>query len=44
MIGLIALILIAITTPLAGCNTVAGAGDDMSKCGPAAHNTAKDAK
>ena len=44
MTRLIALFLIASTTLLAGCNSVAGAGDDISKGGQAVHNTAEDAK
>jgi len=44
MIRVIALFLIASTALLASCNTVAGAGDDISKGGQAVHNTAEDAK
>ncbi|WP_345810993.1 entericidin A/B family lipoprotein [Paraburkholderia sp. PREW-6R] len=41
---LIALLLIAGTAALAGCNTVAGAGQDISKGGNAISNTAEQAK
>ncbi|MDB5789305.1 entericidin A/B family lipoprotein [Caballeronia mineralivorans] len=44
MTRLIALFLIAGTALLAGCNTVAGAGEDISKSGQAIHNTAEQAK
>lgn len=44
MTRLIALFLIAGTALLAGCNTVAGAGEDISKGGQAIHNTAEEAK
>jgi entericidin B len=44
MTRLIALFLITGTALLAGCNTVAGAGEDISKGGQAIHNTAEDAK
>jgi entericidin B len=44
MTRIIALLLIAGTTLLAGCNTVAGAGQDISKGGQAIHNTAEEAK
>lgn len=40
----IALSLIAATALLAGCNTVAGAGTDISKGGQAIHNSAEDSK
>jgi entericidin B len=41
---LIVLFMIAGIALLAGCNTVAGAGEDISKGGQAIHNTAEDAK
>ncbi|WP_408400696.1 MULTISPECIES: entericidin A/B family lipoprotein [Paraburkholderia] len=41
---LIVLFMIAGTALLAGCNTVAGAGQDISKGGQAIHNSAEDAK
>ncbi|WP_144112718.1 entericidin A/B family lipoprotein [Paraburkholderia sp. BCC1886] len=41
---LIALLLIAGTAALAGCNTVAGAGQDISSGGHAISNTAEQAK
>jgi len=44
MTRVIALLLIAGTALLAGCNTVAGAGEDISKGGQAIHNTAEQAK
>ncbi|MGP8473885.1 entericidin A/B family lipoprotein [Burkholderia sp. PR2] len=44
MTRLIALFLIAGTALFAGCNTVAGAGEDISKGGQAIHNTAEQAK
>ncbi|CAN0628331.1 bacteriolytic entericidin B lipoprotein [Burkholderia multivorans] len=44
MMRVIALFLIAGTALLAGCNTVAGAGEDISKGGQAIHNTAEKAK
>ncbi|WP_211611475.1 entericidin A/B family lipoprotein [Paraburkholderia haematera] len=44
MTRLIALILIAGTALLAGCNTIAGAGEDISKGGQAIHNSAEEAK
>ena len=44
MMRLIVLFMIAGTALLAGCNTVAGAGEDVSKGGQAIHNTAEDAK
>jgi entericidin B len=44
MTRLIALLLIAGTAALAGCNTVAGAGQDISKGGNAISNTAEQAK
>ncbi|ANB77557.1 entericidin A/B family lipoprotein [Paraburkholderia sp. 1N] len=44
MMRLIVLFMIAGTALLAGCNTVAGAGQDISKGGQAIHNTAEDAK
>lgn len=44
MTRLIALLLIASTTLLAGCNTIAGAGEDISKGGQAIHNSAEQAK
>jgi predicted small secreted protein len=44
MTQLIALLLIAGTAILAGCNTVAGAGEDLSKGGQAIHNSAEQAK
>jgi predicted small secreted protein len=44
MTRLIGLLLIASTTLLAGCNTVAGAGEDISKGGQAIHNSAEQAK
>jgi predicted small secreted protein len=36
--------MIAGTAFLSGCNTVAGAGEDISKGGQAIHNTAEQAK
>jgi entericidin B len=44
MTRLITLFLIASTALLAGCNTVAGAGEDISKGGQAIHNKAEQAK
>ncbi|WP_040123601.1 entericidin A/B family lipoprotein [Paraburkholderia xenovorans] len=44
MMQFIALFLIAGTALLAGCNTVAGAGEDISRGGQAVHNTAEQAK
>jgi entericidin B len=44
MTRLIASLLIAGTALLAGCNTVAGAGEDISKGGQAIHNSAEQAK
>ncbi len=44
MTRLVVLFLIAGTALLAGCNTVAGAGTDISKGGQAIHNSAEDAK
>ena len=44
MMRLIVLFMIAGTALLAGCNTVAGAGQDISKGGQAIHNTAEEAK
>ncbi|MGF6595346.1 entericidin B [Paraburkholderia sp. GAS448] len=44
MIRLIALMLIAGTAVLAGCNTVAGAGQDISKGGQAIKNEAQESK
>ncbi|CAE6767575.1 hypothetical protein R69927_06963 [Paraburkholderia domus] len=44
MMRLIVLFMIAGTALLAGCNTIAGAGEDVSKGGQAIHNTAEDAK
>ena len=41
---LIALLLIAGTAALAGCNTMAGAGQDISKGGNAITNSAEQAK
>ncbi|MEZ0605290.1 entericidin A/B family lipoprotein [Paraburkholderia sp. IW21] len=41
---LIALLLIAGTAALAGCNTMAGAGQDISKGGHAITNSAEEAK
>uniref|UniRef100_E1TCV7 Entericidin EcnAB n=1 Tax=Burkholderia sp. (strain CCGE1003) TaxID=640512 RepID=E1TCV7_BURSG len=41
---LIALLLIASTAALAGCNTMAGAGQDISKGGDALTNQAEKAK
>jgi predicted small secreted protein len=41
---LIALLLIAATAALAGCNTMAGAGQDISKGGNAITNSAEKAK
>jgi entericidin B len=41
---LIALLLIAGTAMLAGCNTMAGAGQDISKGGDALTNSAEKAK
>jgi predicted small secreted protein len=44
MTRLIALFLITGTALLAGCNTIAGAGQDISKGGQAIHNSAEEAK
>jgi entericidin B len=44
MIRLIAWILIAGSAVLAGCNTMAGAGQDISKGGQAIKNEAQEAK
>jgi entericidin B len=44
MMRFIALFLIVATALLAGCNTVAGAGEDISKGGQAIHNSAEQAK
>jgi predicted small secreted protein len=44
MTRLIALLLIASTTLLGSCNTIAGAGEDISKGGQAIHNSAEQAK
>lgn len=44
MMRLVVLFMIAGIALLAGCNTVAGAGEDISKGGQAIHNTAEDAK
>ncbi|HIC7214322.1 entericidin A/B family lipoprotein [Burkholderia stabilis] len=44
MTKFIALFLVAGSAFLAGCNTVAGAGEDISKGGQAIHNTAEQAK
>jgi entericidin B len=44
MTRLIALLLIAGAALLAGCNTIAGAGEDISKGGQAIHNSAEQAK
>ncbi|MFP3568509.1 entericidin A/B family lipoprotein [Paraburkholderia sp. SIMBA_030] len=44
MTRLIVLLLIAGTALLAGCNTIAGAGEDISKGGQAIHNSAEQAK
>jgi entericidin B len=44
MIRLIAWILIACSAVLAGCNTMAGAGQDISKGGQAIKNEAQEAK
>jgi predicted small secreted protein len=44
MTRFVALFLIAATALLAGCNTVAGAGEDISKGGQAIHNSAEQAK
>jgi len=44
MMRLIVLFMIAGTALLAGCNTVVGAGQDISKGGQAIHNSAEDAK
>lgn len=41
---LIALLLVAASTVLAACNTVAGAGEDMSAGGHALTNSAEKAK
>jgi entericidin B len=44
MTRFIVLFLIAGTALLTGCNTVAGAGEDISKGGQALHNSAEQAK
>jgi predicted small secreted protein len=44
MTRLIALLLIAGTAALAGCNTVSGAGQDLSKGGQAISNSAEEHK
>ena len=44
MIRLIAWMLIAGTAVLVGCNTIAGAGQDISKGGQAIKNEAQEAK
>lgn len=44
MIRLIALIAAAAAALTAGCNTVAGAGTDISHGGQALHNKAEEAK
>jgi entericidin B len=44
MTRFVALFLIAATALLVGCNTVAGAGEDISKGGQAIHNSAEQAK
>ncbi|MGF6998879.1 entericidin A/B family lipoprotein [Paraburkholderia sp. GAS32] len=44
MIRLIAWMLIAGTAVLGGCNTMAGAGQDISKGGQAIKNEAQEAK
>jgi predicted small secreted protein len=44
MTRLIALLLIAGTAALAGCNTISGAGQDISKGGQAIHNSAEEHK
>jgi predicted small secreted protein len=44
MIRLIAWMLIAGTAVLAGCNTMAGAGQDISKGGQAIKNEAQESK
>jgi predicted small secreted protein len=44
MSRLIALLLIAGTAALAGCNTVSGAGQDISKGGQAISNSAEEHK
>jgi len=44
MTRLIALLLIAGTAALAGCNTVSGAGQDISKGGQAISNSAEEHK
>ncbi|AET88703.1 MULTISPECIES: entericidin A/B family lipoprotein [Caballeronia] len=44
MTRLIALLLIAGTAALAGCNTVSGAGQDISKGGQAISNSAEQHK
>jgi predicted small secreted protein len=44
MFRLLAWMLIAATAVLAGCNTMAGAGQDISKGGQAIKNEAQEAK
>jgi predicted small secreted protein len=44
MTRIVALFMIAATALLASCNTVAGAGEDISKGGQAIHNSAEQAK
>ena len=44
MTRFVALFLIAAIALLAGCNTIAGAGEDISKGGQAIHNSAEQAK
>lgn len=44
MTRLIALLLIAGTAFLAGCNTIAGAGQDISNGGKDIHNSAEQSK
>lgn len=44
MMRFVALFLIAATAVLVGCNTIAGAGEDVSKGGQAIHNSAEKAK
>lgn len=44
MTRIIAMLLIAGTAALAGCNTISGAGQDISKGGQAIHNSAEEHK
>ncbi|WP_341317866.1 entericidin A/B family lipoprotein [Paraburkholderia sp. IMGN_8] len=44
MTRLIVLLLVAGTAVLAGCNTIAGAGEDISKGGQTIRNSAEQAK